>query len=188
MPSDKYSIQFKPSAAAGLLNRPAGLEDSNFDSLRMTVTAEQFHQLDLPLPIAHYMYAQGQSHEEFPTTISAQDVVKTSDNQYGVQDIIIQDFHERAGLPVPDHETTNRKAIRITDISPQAVDFLLSIHTHWSDPVTDADYREITDQAVAQGLSSPTFSPTEIAIPSAEPVGDNPHDAETRTLRVGLFK
>ena len=50
---------------------------------------------------------------------------------------------------MPDQETINRKAIRITDISPQAVDFLLSIHTHWSDPVTDADYREITDQAVA---------------------------------------
>ena len=157
MPSHKYNIQFKPSAAAGLLNHPAGLDDSNFDCLRMTVTAEQFQQLGLPLPITHYMFAQGQSYEQLPTTISAQDVVKTFDHQHDVQDIIIQEFHKWAGLPVPDQETINRKALRITDISPQAVDFLLSIHTHWSDPVTDADYHEITDQAVAQGLSLTDF-------------------------------
>ena len=152
-----YSVQLNShDLPQSMISTPEGIPFSSVKLVKMELTQEQFAELNINGPITRYMYAEGKSYEEFPTTISARDVVKQMDVP-NIHDKIITGFHEREGLTAPDENDIYQNAIKIDEISPKAVQFMLYMHQQWMDPMEDAESSEIVEIADQHSLTLADF-------------------------------
>lgn len=157
-PSKTYSVQFTNSQTPkDVLGLPDGIPAESIERVQMTLTQEQFDNLEVDGPITRYMYGEGKSDEEFPTTISAYDVIKRAPHSYTIHDAIIEGFLHRDGKPKPSQEELHENAIRLDDISPRAVEFMLFLHAQWMDPLGDPDISEILELAAEHDLTLEDF-------------------------------
>ena len=96
-PEQRYPVRFtKEQTPPDLALHAASIMPERITEVRLELTESEFATLGLTKPIAHFMYAVGKSYEEFPTTITSQDVVRAG-NRATVQDEFIKSFLKRAG-------------------------------------------------------------------------------------------
>ena len=153
-----YSVQLhNENLPESMINTPEGIPVSSVQLVQMELTQEQFDRLNIKGPITHYMYTEGKSEEEFPTNISARDVVKQMASCANIHDTIINGFHQREGLTKPTETVIYQNAIKIDEISPKAVKFMLDMHQLWMDPSEDPDVSEILEIADQYSLTLADF-------------------------------
>ena len=155
-----YAVQFTShQAPADMIKMPDGLPPERVTRLSLKLTQEEFAKLELPEPITRYMYAEGNSYEQFSTTIVATDVViQESDQENDLHGQIIKGLHRRRALQEPDGDAVCKNAVRIDKISVGALAFMLEMHEQWMDPVEDpGDFSEVLDMAESYNLTLDDF-------------------------------